>query len=177
MRGIPVISWQRSSASEPSLKALDSGAAGVLHDSSGSEDVLACMEAVISGRRWMPHSVTHAVLNTRPCHLSRREGQLLKLIAQGLRNKEIAFALNIAEGTVKVYLSKLFSKVGVSDRYELALMGLRHNGQDSADHGAADAVAIEHEPEPLDTVYIHRNAMPRPVAPFYSTIQSGNTLN
>jgi hypothetical protein len=78
------------------------------------------------------------------------------LIGQGLRNKEIAFALNITEGTVKVYLSKLFSKVGVSDRYELALLGLRHSGTESADRVSADNAGIEAGFAPLDAVYIHR---------------------
>jgi two-component system secretion response regulator SsrB len=94
---VPVIAWQRSTASEPALNAIDSGAAGVLSDTSNAEDVLACLRSLASGRRWVPPSVTHAGLNTRRCHLSRRQGQLLKLIGQGLRNKEIAFALNISE--------------------------------------------------------------------------------
>ena len=75
--GVPVIAWRRSIAREPSLNALDSGAAGVLNDVSNADDVLACLEAVTSGRRWVPPSVTEAALNTRRCHLSRREGQRL----------------------------------------------------------------------------------------------------
>jgi len=175
---VPVIAWQRSTASEPALKALDSGAAGVLNDISSAEDVLACLEAVISGRRWVPPSVTHAVLNTRRCHLSRREGQLLKLIAQGLRNKEIAYALSITEGTVKVYLSRLFTKVGVSDRFELALLGLRHSGHESADHASAGEARIETGSKPLDAVYLYREAMPpRPIAAPYQNGRSQNTLH
>jgi DNA-binding CsgD family transcriptional regulator len=58
--------------------------------------------------------------------LTRREGQLISLLSQGLKNKEIATALNISEGTVKVYLSRLFQKVGVKDRFELALFGLKN---------------------------------------------------
>jgi DNA-binding NarL/FixJ family response regulator len=154
---VPVVVWQRSTANEPSLNALDSGAAGVLKDSSSAEEVRACLQAVTSGRRWVPASVTEAVLTTRRCRLSRREGQIIKLVAQGLRNKEIAFALNITEGTVKVYLSKLFSKVGVSDRYELALLGLRHSGNESPDRASADEVRVEAGFAPLDAVYIHRD--------------------
>ncbi len=45
---------------------------------------------------------------------------------QGLKNKEIAAALGLTEGTVKVYLCKLFQKVGAKDRFELALFGLRN---------------------------------------------------
>ena len=160
---VPIIVWQRSTASEPSLNALDSGAAGVLTDSSSADEVRACLEAVISGRRWVPPSVTEAVLTTRRCRLSRREGQIIKLIAQGLRNKEIAFALNITEGTAKVYLSKLFSKVGVSDRYELALLGLRHSGNESPERPSTDEGRVEAGFAPLDAVYIHRDVpSPRP---------------
>jgi hypothetical protein len=43
----------------------------------------------------------------------------------GYKNKEIAYTLGISEGTIKVYLSKLYRKLGVKDRYELALYGLR----------------------------------------------------
>jgi len=156
----PVIAWQRATVIEPSLNALDSGTAGVLNDVSDAEDVLACLEAVTSGRRWMPISVTQGVLNTRRCHLSRREGQLLKLIAQGLRNKEIALALSITEGTVKVYLSRLFSKVGVSHRYELALLGLKHSGNESADRASADEARAEAGFAPLEAVYIHQDVPP-----------------
>ena len=50
----------------------------------------------------------------------------MSLLSQGLKNKEIATALNISEGTVKVYLSRLFQKLGVKDRFELALYGLKN---------------------------------------------------
>ena len=48
------------------------------------------------------------------------------MLAQGLKNKEIAFRMGIVEGTVKVYLSRLYSKLGVNDRFELALLTLRN---------------------------------------------------
>src|SRR5207237_2204584 len=47
--------------------------------------------------------------------------QVVELLAQGLKNKEIAAAMNLAEGTVKVYLSRLFKKTKVRDRFELML--------------------------------------------------------
>ena len=48
---------------------------------------------------------------------------MLQLLVQGLKNKEIAASLFISEGTIKVYLSRLFNKLGVKDRFELALGG------------------------------------------------------
>jgi DNA-binding NarL/FixJ family response regulator len=52
---------------------------------------------------------------------SEREKQVVELLAQGLKNKEIAAAMQLAEGTVKVYLSRLFKKTKVRDRFELML--------------------------------------------------------
>jgi two-component system nitrate/nitrite response regulator NarL len=52
---------------------------------------------------------------------SEREKQVVELLAQGLKNKEIASAMSLAEGTVKVYLSRLFKKTKVRDRFELML--------------------------------------------------------
>lgn len=152
--GVPMVVWQRSSATEPSLNALDWGAAGVLHDNSAPDEILACLRSVREGNAWVPLCVAQAASRSRRCHLSRREGQLLRLVVQGLRNKEIAYALNISEGTVKVYFSKLFQKLGVSDRYELAMLGLRHCGPDS--------LLSEKDPkhaggyEPLNSIYIHK---------------------
>jgi len=152
---VPIVVWQRTSASEPSLNALDWGAAGVLHDNSAPAEVLACLKSVKEGNAWVPVSVAQAASRSRRCNLSRREGQLLRLVVQGLRNKEIAYALNISEGTVKVYFSKLFQKLGVSDRYELAMLGLRHCGPDS--------VLADKDPkrpggyEPLNSIYIHKS--------------------
>ena len=56
--------------------------------------------------------------------LTPREKQLIALLAQGLRNREIADSLDITEGTVRIYLSKLYLKTGSRDRFELALLGL-----------------------------------------------------
>jgi DNA-binding CsgD family transcriptional regulator len=66
------------------------------------------------------------LLVTRRVALSPRERQLLGLLPQGLKNKEIAYKLGIAEGAVKVYLTRLFRKVGVNDRFELALFTLKN---------------------------------------------------
>jgi DNA-binding NarL/FixJ family response regulator len=67
-----------------------------------------------------------AFLGGRSVLLTRREAQLTTLLAHGLKNKEIAAALDVSEGTVKVYMSKLFQKLGVKDRFELALYGLKN---------------------------------------------------
>jgi DNA-binding CsgD family transcriptional regulator len=82
-------------------------------------------------------------------HLSRREGQLVTLLSQGLKNKEMAQCLGISEGTIRVYLSKLYLKIGVNDRFELALFGLRNSANLPAiwpEALDADASAAGHIP-------------------------------
>jgi two-component system nitrate/nitrite response regulator NarL len=92
-------------------------------------------------------------------HLSRREGQLVMLLSQGLKNKEMAQCLGISEGTIRVYLSKLYMKIGVNDRFELALFGLRNSANLPAiwpDVPETDASAATHVPS-LRSLWLRRS--------------------
>lgn len=59
--------------------------------------------------------------------LTRREIEVLKLLAEGLFNKEVAYTLNISEKTVKNHVSKIFKKINVSDRTQAAVYAIKHN--------------------------------------------------
>lgn len=59
--------------------------------------------------------------------LTKREMDVLKLIAEGLYNKEIAYKLHISEKTVKNHISSIFKKIGVSDRTQAAVYAIRKN--------------------------------------------------
>jgi len=59
-------------------------------------------------------------------NLSKREREIVSLVAQGLKNREIADKMFISEQTVKNHLHNIFDKVGVSDRLELALFAVQH---------------------------------------------------
>jgi DNA-binding NarL/FixJ family response regulator len=74
----------------------------------------------------MDNTFSGKMSSTRGTTLTQRETQTLALLTSGLKNKEIAQALGITEGTVKHHLSRLFQKVGVTGRFELALFGLRN---------------------------------------------------
>ena len=60
--------------------------------------------------------------------LTCREQQVLELVEQGFKNKEIAHELGIQPGTVKIHLKHIFEKTGVRGRYGLALNGLKDRG-------------------------------------------------
>ncbi len=59
--------------------------------------------------------------------LSHREYQVLKLLAEGMFNKEIAIRLSISEKTVKNHVSNIFKKIGVNDRTQAAVYAIKHN--------------------------------------------------
>jgi two-component system, NarL family, nitrate/nitrite response regulator NarL len=121
-----IVVWGRDIDLELAHQAIDMGVRGFI-DSRVEAGVLAeCLAAVARGELWMEKSLSMRLLDSRPVSLTRRQSQIVRLLSQGLANKEIAEALGIAESTVKSYLTVLFEKVGAKDRVELALFGLRN---------------------------------------------------
>lgn len=124
--GAEVILWVGSSPAEFLSQAIGMGIGGILGMNSSVESHKDCIRSVAAGKVWVDQAIRQRLLLVDTVAITPRERQLMGLLAQGLRNKEIAWSLGIAEGTVKVYLSRLFVKVGVSDRFELALLALRN---------------------------------------------------
>jgi two-component system, NarL family, nitrate/nitrite response regulator NarL len=120
-----VVLWLHDIAPESAFRAKEWGVRGILRKSLPADLILKCVRKVHEGELWFEKTLTDTFLSGRTVRVSRRENQLITLISQGLKNKEIASVMEISEGTVKVYLSRLFEKVGVRDRFELALFGLR----------------------------------------------------
>jgi len=121
-----IILWSREFSTELAHQALDLGIQGFLSTTAGAETILECLRFAGTGEMWMERSLANSLLHSRPVALSRRQTQLLGLLVQGLKNREIAAEMGISEGTVKAYLTTLFEKVGARDRFELALYGLKN---------------------------------------------------
>jgi len=121
-----IVLWVRSISTELAYQAMELGVRGILRKTLPLELMIKCVTKVCEGEIWFDKALTASFLSAKMVALTRRESQLVSLLAQGLRNKEIATALSISEGTVKVYMSRLFQKVGVKDRFELALYGVRN---------------------------------------------------
>src|SRR5579872_4750088 len=121
-----VILWVKTVSTELAFQALGLGVRGILRKQLPTEVQVKCLQKVQAGELWFEKALTDSFLTSRRVALTNREGQLVSLLAQGMKNKEIATTLMISEGTVKVYLSRLFQKVGVKDRFELALFGLKN---------------------------------------------------
>lgn len=114
------------SGEEEVYRALQAGARGYVLKNIVREELLCAIREVIEGRRHIDPSVA-SVLAARVGHraLSSRELEVLRMVAKGLGNKEIAAALDIAEVTVKLHVSHVLQKLNVRDRTEAATAALQ----------------------------------------------------
>jgi DNA-binding NarL/FixJ family response regulator len=106
--------------------AIKSGVRGILRQNASADLCLECLTQVAAGQLWLEDEMNQKLLCAKAIRLSPRERQLVGLLTEGLRNKEIAVRMNITEGTAKAYLSRLFEKTGASDRFELAMFALKN---------------------------------------------------
>lgn len=114
------------SSEEEIYRALQAGARGYVLKNVLREELLRAIREVDAGRRYLESSVA-SVLADRVAHrpLTTRELEVLRMVAKGLGNKEIAATLNIAEVTVKLHVSHVLEKLNVKDRTEAATAALR----------------------------------------------------
>ena len=119
--------------------ALDAGAAGFILKDASAEDLISATRAVAAGAAWLDPRVTPRVLrafraNVRP-HLGRaarvdqlteREHDVLRHMARGATNGEIATSLIVSEATVKTHVGSIFAKLGVRDRSAAIVFAYDH---------------------------------------------------
>jgi DNA-binding NarL/FixJ family response regulator len=126
------------------------GVRGIISRSISPDLLVRCVRRIATGETWIDNQAVNWVIDayraqaaalvsprTQP-RLSPKETAIITCITQGKRNKEIAFQLGTTEQVIKNYLRKIYDKLGVSDRLELALYCL-HNKIIKAD---ADEVAV-----------------------------------
>jgi two-component system, NarL family, nitrate/nitrite response regulator NarL len=125
------------------VRAMRLGARGVVLKQSASDLLLKSIHKVYDGEIWLDNRMTAEVIDAfkksaeagmrreKPL-LSDREKEIVQLVAQGFRNREIGEKLFISEQTVKNHLHNIFDKLGVSDRLELALYAIHHRLIDQA---------------------------------------------
>jgi two-component system nitrate/nitrite response regulator NarL len=124
----PVL-WVNDLAEIDCFRALQLGARGILKKTVAITAIRECLRAVGQGEIWIESSLSDravGVLDRRSSpRLTPREKDIVHHVCGGLKNKEIAEALAITAGTVKVHLMHIFEKTGVKDRFELAVQGRR----------------------------------------------------
>jgi len=117
--------------------AVQKGAAGYLLKTASAPLILAAIRTVAQGGTWLQREMTGKLFEEfnrlaqsrrqdADAALTQRETEVLTLIAQGLKNREIAERLYISQRTVKVHVSNLFRKLGLNDRVQATRYAIRH---------------------------------------------------
>lgn len=132
--GASAIMLLKSSKPEHVVKAFRDGARGVFYRSHSLKSLSECIQAVHRGQIWASNEdlehLIRALSQSNPLHLNnsngmplltRREEDVVRLVADGLKNREIAQRLKVKEHSIRNYLYRIFEKLGVSSRVELIL--------------------------------------------------------
>jgi two-component system, NarL family, response regulator YdfI len=109
---------------EASVNLLKAGARGVLPAGVGATEIVAAIEAVAAGLVVLHPEALEPALSVEG-GLSSREVEVLRMLAEGLANKEIAYRLGLSEHTVKFHIAAIFGKLHVSSRTEAVTTGIR----------------------------------------------------
>ena len=145
---------------EPALivEGFRAGADGAFSRAEPFEMLCKCIHAVCQGQIWASSEELRFIIeamaqkDAQPIKnasgtrlLTKREEELVQLVAEGLTNRDISRQLSLTEHTVRNYLFRIFNKLGTSNRLELALYVIKQRG---ADHGADFGRSLLAEPAP-----------------------------
>jgi DNA-binding NarL/FixJ family response regulator len=129
----PVVMLTTFEDGEALLAAVEAGAQGFLLKGASSEDLITAIDRAQRGERWLSPVATRPIhprlaAATEPLRgridLGARELEILRLLSGGYSNKEIARSLDLAEGTVKNYVSDILAKLGTRDRTRAVLKAI-----------------------------------------------------
>jgi DNA-binding NarL/FixJ family response regulator len=143
LAGTSAIMLLKSSEPERVVNAFRDGARGIFYRSHSLKSLSKCIETVHKGQIWAENQDIEHLLNAlthiKPLHLNksdgmplltRREEEVVRLVADGMKNREIALRLKVREHSIRNYIYRIFEKLGVSTRVELILyvFSRRDNG-------------------------------------------------
>ena len=107
-------------------KALRKGAAGYICKDVSPGELVTAIRTVNAGRKYIPEDIARILSeNLGQEDLTPAEANVLRMIVGGMSNKEIAFALDVSENTVKTHVKNIFDKIGVSDRTSAATTAIK----------------------------------------------------
>ncbi|OQY81569.1 MAG: DNA-binding response regulator [Chloroflexi bacterium UTCFX4] len=134
---VQVLALTTYDADEWILDAIRAGAAGYLLKDTPRAGLVQAIEGTYAGQTFVDPAIAGKLFShvarattlaetTITASLNPREHEILKLLARGMSNAEIAAQLFLSEGTVRNYVSSLFSKLNVNDRTQAAVIALRY---------------------------------------------------
>ena len=124
-RQVSVLVLTASEVPADAVAAIRNGARAVVFKRFAVETLMQALRTMVSGNVWLPPSlqtyIAGQLRNPATQALSVREQEVVRYVAAGLRNAEVARKMGISEQTVKTHLNSIFRKLGVRDRLELVL--------------------------------------------------------
>ena len=122
-------------------RAILLGAMGLVSKQKAADTVIRAIEKVYAGEVWLDRAMIASILNDRVnpnvapdqntetlriAKLTEREREVIRLIGEGIKNRQIAERMYISEATVRHHLTSVFAKLGVEDRFELVIYAFQH---------------------------------------------------
>ncbi len=127
---------------EVQRRAILLGAMGLVSKQKAADTVIRAIEKVYAGEVWLDRAMIASILNDRVgtsvtpdqsvealriAKLTEREREVIRLIGEGIKNRQIAERMYISEATVRHHLTSVFAKLGVADRFELVIYAFQHS--------------------------------------------------
>jgi DNA-binding NarL/FixJ family response regulator len=110
---------------EEIYQAMKAGASGFVLKEMPIDRVLGAIRVVHGGENYIPPEIAVRVCERLPAQLSPRELDVMQMLGRGFSNKEIGAQLGVAAGTVKIHITNIFGKLGVSDRTKALLTAIK----------------------------------------------------
>jgi two-component system nitrate/nitrite response regulator NarP len=121
-----IVIWGQDVGGDFASQAMQLGIRSILPGNAPIGDFLAALRNVYRGVLCFDPDLMESMLSQTRVALTARQGQIVMLVAQGFKNRDIALSMGITEGTLKVYLYKLFKKLGMNNRLDMALYGRKN---------------------------------------------------
>ncbi|WP_371186629.1 response regulator [Thalassotalea maritima] len=126
---IPVVIISAFEDDETIAKAIDYGASGYIPKSTPPEEMFAAINCVMQGEVWLPQgnqvSHSHDDIAERLASLTSQQYKVLRMFADGMLNKQIAYDLHVSEATIKAHATAIFKKLKVRNRTQ-AVIAISH---------------------------------------------------
>ncbi|MEQ3658469.1 MAG: response regulator transcription factor [Glaciecola sp.] len=127
---IPVVVLSASDSTETIAQVMEFGANAFIPKTTPTSDIKKAIDTVLAGSKWLPDNIEEALVHVdseaksianRLRELTPKQFKVLKLVKDGMMNKQIADALNVTEATVKAHIGVIFKKLGVKTRTQIVL--------------------------------------------------------
>lgn len=107
-------------------RSLKRGALGYICNDISPDDLVTAIKTVAKGKKYIPEEIAQILSeNIGREEMTKSEQIVLRMIVGGMSNKEIGFALDVTENTVKTHVKNIFDKIGVSDRTSAATLAIK----------------------------------------------------